>query len=381
MAVTESAGLVLAEAVTARVDSPPADNSAMDGIAVNTADVSLNQPIALSQRIPAGQVPDRLEPRTAARLFTGAQLPEGADCVVIQENCEFADECVTVREGLTVGANIRRRASDVARGDEVVAANRRIRAQEVGLLLSSGVAEVTVYRPLRVGVIATGDELIDIDQTGPELPPGKIFESNSPMIAARLEAASYVATRYRAQDTREETVRVLTQALNENDAVLTIGGVSVGEEDHVQAALNEVGRVDFWKIMIKPGKPFLFGQGRGNDQNGERIKPVMGLPGNPVSSFVTFSLFCAPFLARLQGGAFELPKRLPAVAGFSSSRVSDRVDHLRGRIVSDYPELVVAPVGMQSSSIQGALCAADVLIVIPAGTAVSEGQRLRVIPL
>jgi len=368
----DASSRILSEDTTSRADSPPADNSAMDGFVVKASDVSLDKPLVISQRIAAGVAPQPLAPDTAARIFTGAEIPQGADCVVIQENCDYNEQSVTLREGLESGANIRRKASDVRAGDVVAHGNTAVRPQEIGLLLSAGVGRVTVYSPLRVGVIATGDELVDIYQSE-DIAPGKIFESNSPMIAARLSAMGCTATRYKARDTREDTVRVLTQALAENDTVITIGGVSVGEEDHVQAALNQVGRTEFWKINIKPGKPFLFGEASG--------KPVMGLPGNPVSSFVTFTLFCAPFLAKLQGGQFKRPTRLPAVAGFSSTKLSDRVDHLRGRITSDYPELVVEPVGAQSSSVQGALCAADVLIVVPANTQVTEGQRLKVIPL
>ncbi|MFK8032443.1 MAG: gephyrin-like molybdotransferase Glp [Gammaproteobacteria bacterium] len=373
VAVANASGRILAENVTARVDSPPADNSAMDGFVVKASDVVLDSPVALSQRIAAGHAPVALEPGTAARIFTGAEIPDGADCVVIQENCEYDEDSVSISQGLTSGANIRRRASDVAIGDVVARQHAMVRPQEIGLLLSSGVGQVAVYGALRVGIIATGDELVDIANAPAELPPGKIYESNSPMIAARLQAMGCVPTRYRALDTHEDTVRVMSEALAENDAVLTIGGVSVGEEDHVLAALQEVGQTEFWKINIKPGKPFLFGSGAG--------KPVMGLPGNPVSSFVTFTLFCAPFIQQLQGGTFERPTRIPAVADFSRSRTSDRVDHLRGRITSRYPELIVEPVGSQSSSVQGALCAADVLIVVPADTQVIEGQRLRVIPL
>ncbi len=375
--VTEANGRVLAELVTARADSPPADNSAMDGFALNSKDVRTGQSLNVSQRIAAGTAPHALEPGTAARIFTGAVIPDGADSVVIQENCDFSDTQVTIREGLRAGANIRRRAGDISQGDVVVDAHTRLRPQEMGLILSAGVAEVAVYAPLRVGVIATGDELIDVTSLeGPDSgapATGKIFESNSPMIAARLQDLGCVASRYRARDTKVDTISVLSRAIDENDMVLTIGGVSVGEEDHVQVALNHIGRTEFWKINIKPGKPFLFGTASG--------KPVMGLPGNPVSSFVTFHLFCTPFLQQLQGGRFTRPVRLPAVAGFSSDRVSDRVDHLRGRIVSYSPELVVEPVGTQSSSIQGALCAADVLIVIPVNTPVAVGQPLTVMLL
>lgn len=351
----------------------------MDGFAVNTSDVSLNQAVRVSQRIPAGSAPAALDTGTAARLFTGAMIPEGADCVVIQENCDYEGDYVTIRQGLSPGANIRRKGGDMRRGDVVASRSTRLRPQELGLLLSAGIARVDVYAPLRVGVIATGDELVDVSECPDTedrevvLPAGKLYESNSPMIAARLDAMGCTATRYRARDTHADTVDVLERALAENDAVLTIGGVSVGEEDHVRAALGEVGRTEFWKINIKPGKPFLFGSAAG--------KPVMGLPGNPVSSFVTFTLFCAPFLSALQGGRFERPIRFPAQAGFSRARVSDRVDHLRGRITSYAPALVVEPVGSQSSSIQGALCAADVLIVVPANTAVEKGQPLSVLLL
>ncbi|MEM7081696.1 MAG: gephyrin-like molybdotransferase Glp [Pseudomonadota bacterium] len=379
VAVKQACGRVLAEDVHAAIDSPPADNSAMDGFAVNVRDVRLDQSIRLSQRIAAGQAPVPLETGTAARVFTGAEIPDGANCVVIQENCEYDAQHVQIRRGLREGVNIRWRANDVKQGDRVLRQGTEIRPQEIGFLLSSGIGQIHVFKPLRVGVVATGDELVDVTELDGRqtnemvLPPGKIIESNSPMILSTLAALGCDATAYRAPDTLDATRRVLSEAVSDNDAVLTIGGVSVGEEDHVQAALNTLGRTEFWKINIKPGKPFLFGEAEGT--------PVLGLPGNPVSSFVTFHLFCAPFLSKLKGADFRLPARLPAIAGFSSDKLSDRVDHLRGRIVSDYPDLVVEPSGTQSSSVQGALCAADVLIVIPANTQIKRGQSLRVIRL
>lgn len=380
LAVSKSLQRVLASASTASSESPPVNTSAMDGFAFNSQDVEIQQAIPISQRIPAGTVAQPLEKGTAARIFTGAMMPANADSVVLQENCEYNADTVTIRSGLEAGKHVRVQGEDIALGDVLLKTGHRLRAQDIGFLISGGCREVDVYSRLKVGVIATGDELVDVN-SGP-LPPGKIYESNAPMIEAALTTAGFNAKCYRAADTQADTQRVLQQAVKENDAVLTIGGVSVGEEDHVQAALRAFGNVDFWKINVKPGKPFLLA-----DIDG---RPVMGLPGNPVSAFVTYTLFGFPFLQALSGQVSVNnseqnittvcpPKVIPAVADFSRTRPSSRQDYLRGQIIAHHPQLLVAPVGVNKSSMQGALCAADVLIVVPPDSTIEPGDAIGVI--
>ena len=370
IAIEKSCGRVIAVAVNANVSAPPVDNSAMDGFAINSSTVVAGQVVPISQRIAAGDQSRPLDEGTAARIFTGAMMPANADCVVIQENCSYDEHNVTINTGVKANAHVRRQGSDIAKGDLVLPQGHRIRAQDIGLLITAGIRHIEVYSPIRVGVIATGSELIDINE---ELTTGRIYESNSPMIASLLTQMDCLSTRYRTKDSLAETEAVLEKALAENDLVITIGGVSVGEEDHVQDALNSLGKTEFWKINMKPGKPFLFGRARG--------KAVMGLPGNPVSAFVTFSLFCRPFILKSAGGQFQRAKQFLAQAAFATSKTSDRQDYLRGQSQWIDGRRLVKPVGKQLSSMQGSLCAADVLIVVPPESLITEGQMVEVISI
>lgn len=369
-ATQESLGYVLARAAVAKIDAPPADTSAMDGFAICAAGVKKGTTLTVSQRIAAGDVATPLAPATAARIFTGAQLPVGADCVMIQENCVFDTGQVTLNSDILEGDNVRKRGEDFTSGTVLLDAGHTLRPQDLGLLITAGVAMIDVYAPLRVGVIATGDELLDVRES---LRSGTIFESNSPMIGAWLTHMGCVATRYLAADSHAATVKVLQEAVAHNDVVLTIGGVSVGEEDHVRAALAELGQTAFWKIKVRPGKPFLFGS--------INQTPVLGLPGNPVSSFVTFGLFCRPYLQACRGAGFQVTQTWPAIASFTTSQTSDRDNYLRGQLQRIDGQMQVQPMSRQGSGVQSALCRADVLILVPADQLIEKGQSVEVMLL
>ncbi|HSD39173.1 MAG TPA: gephyrin-like molybdotransferase Glp [Rhodocyclaceae bacterium] len=305
--VLHAAARVLAEDVLASLNVPPADNSAMDGYAVRAADVVADIPLPVSQRIPAGSVPQPLLPGTAARIFTGAQIPPGADAVVMQERCTPDGENVRIEVVPQAGDNVRRMGEDIRDGSEVLKAGAVLRSQELGLLASLGVAKVTVVARLRVAVFFTGDEL---RMPGEPLAQGQIYNSNRFVLHGLLgEMGCDIVDLGVVRDDLQATRAALRQAALDVDLILTCGGVSVGEEDHVKAAVEAEGALQSWRVAIKPGKPLAFGR------VGET--PFIGLPGNPVSSFVTFQMLVKPYLRRMQGSAGSMPSALPMRADFT----------------------------------------------------------------
>ncbi|MFZ5538853.1 MAG: gephyrin-like molybdotransferase Glp, partial [Pseudomonadota bacterium] len=273
---------VLAAAVVSSIDVPPMDNSQMDGYAVRTADVSsVPATLRVSQRIAAGRVGTPLAAGTAARIFTGAPVPAGADAIVMQEATTLDGDRVTINELPKAGAWIRRAGSDIASGAQILAAGHRMRPQDCGLAASIGVARLTVYRRLRVAVFFTGDELV---MPGEPLPPGRIYNSNRFVLRGLLaRLGCEVIDLGIVPDDLARTRAAFVEAAGRADLIVTSGGVSVGEEDHVKPAVQAEGSLDLWQIAMKPGKPLAFGHVRG--------VPFIGLPGNPVSNFVTFLLF------------------------------------------------------------------------------------------
>lgn len=318
----EADGRVLATAVIAPIDVPPLDNSQMDGYAVRSLDVpAAGATLRISQRIAAGHVGVPLEPGTAARIFTGAPMPAGADAVVMQEACSAADGKVTINQVPERGAWIRRAGSDIAMGDTVVEAGTRLRPQECGLIASVGVARVRVRRRLRVAVAFTGDELV---MPGEPLPPGRIYNSNRFVLRGLLtRMGCEVRDLGIVPDDLARTRETLVDAAARADLVITCGGVSVGEEDHVKAAVASEGSIDLWQIAMKPGKPLAFGR--------IRDVPFIGLPGNPVSSFVTFLVFARPFIAARQGVRQVEPMATAMRADFDVPRPDRRREFLRVR--------------------------------------------------
>lgn len=358
---------ILAEDIVAPRHVPPADNSAMDGYALRASDcATAGIELPISQRITAGLAPQPLQPGTAARIFTGGEIPVGADTVVMQEKCEARDGHVIVRTRPDKGANIRRQGQDIRHGHTVLSQGTFLRAQEVGLLASLGVAAARVHAPLRVAVLTTGDELVE---PGTPLQPGQIYNSNAYLLDALLaDANCTVTSSIRVADDLVETRTALQNAAAEADLIISCGGVSVGEEDHLKKALEDVGRLDLWKIAIKPGKPVAFGDVDGT--------PFLGLPGNPASVFVTFLLIAVPLIRRCQG-RIELPfEGVPVPALFERTRVQGRTEYLRARLTARGAEIYPN----QSSGVLSSACWGDGLLEWPAGTLVTEGMLLRFYP-
>jgi molybdopterin molybdotransferase len=364
-------GRVLAADVVATTDVPPADNSAMDGYALRHADWAETAPfdstrtLPLSQRIAAGSVPAPLTPGTAARIFTGAEIPPGADTVVMQEQCEGTPTHVRLLRLPERGANIRRRGEDIAGGQRVLSAGHRLRPQDLGLAASLGVARLAVYRRLRVAILSTGDELVE---PGEQAGPGRIFNSNRFTLQGQLAAWGFDVIDLGVVRDRPEAVReAMQRAAREADVVVSTGGVSVGEEDHVKTVVQSLGSLDLWRIAIRPGKPFAYGR--------VQDKPFLGLPGNPVSVFVTLLIVARPFLFACQGIADTALRAVPLTAAF------DR----QGGAREDYLRVRAAPAGLEAFPNQGSgvlysTAWGDGLVRQPAGQDIRAGDRVDFLP-
>lgn len=368
-------GRVLAAAQASTINVPSADNTQMDGYAVRAADcASANALLKVTQRIPAGHVGEPLAAGTAARIFTGAMIPAGADAVVMQEQCEASDGgdgSVTVRHAPHAGEWIRRAGEDIEAGATILQAGTRLRAQELGLAASCGLASLPVLRRVRVAVFFTGDELtMPGEAPGGQLTPGAIYNSNRFTLRALLENLGCEITDYGiVPDTLDATRATLRLAAQAHDLIVTSGGVSVGEEDHIKPAVEAEGRLDMWQIAVKPGKPLAFGE------VGQAF--FLGLPGNPVSSFVTFLLFVRPFILRLQGvsGAVE-PRAYTMRADFDWPKGDRRNEFLRAHI-NDAGGLELFP--NQGSGVLTSTVWGDGLIDNPPGQAIARGDMVRFI--
>jgi len=365
-------GRVLAQAQVSAIQVPPLDNSAMDGYALRCADVAqAGVALPVSQRIPAGTVGQTLQPGTAARIFTGAPVPPGADAVVMQEKCEAGDGVVTVQTVPKPGENIRRAGEDIVTGAEILPAGVRLGPAELGLAASVGLAALPVFRRLRVALLSTGDELIE---PGESLPPGAIYNSNRYFLHALLEGLGCAVTDLgRIPDTLEATREALRSAAESNDLILSTGGVSVGEEDHVKAAIEAEGRLDLWKIAIKPGKPLAFGK------VGARSTAFIGLPGNPVAGFITFLILVRPFILRSMGATpAQLPiQRRICVSDWPKADTKRR-EFLRARLLPD-GRVELHP--RQGSGVLSSCAWADGLIDTPAGGVIRTGDEVSYIAL
>jgi molybdopterin molybdotransferase len=327
----DAIGRVLAAPVEASINVPGMDNSQMDGYAVRAADCADGHArLRVSQRIAAGHVGQALEPGTAARIFTGAMMPAGADAVVMQEACEVDGEHVIVNHVPKAGEWVRYIGEDIRQGSVILPAGTVLRPQELGLAASVGQAGLDVQRRLRVAVFFTGDELT---MPGEPLKPGAIYNSNRFLLRGLLQKLGCEVSDYGiVPDSLEATRETLRQAAQEHDLIITSGGVSVGEEDHVRPAVEAQGRINMWQIAMKPGKPLAFGEvNRATEAQGQAF--FIGLPGNPVSSFITFLIFVRPFVLRLQGLSKEavLPRAVAMRADFDWPRADRRQEFLRVR--------------------------------------------------
>ena len=364
----EAVNRVLARAQSSAMDVPPMDNSAMDGYAVRLSDLSSSEKkLKVAQRIPAGSVGKPLQPGTAARIFTGAPVPPGADAVVMQEDCSVSGDFVVIKKSPREGEWVRRTGSDIRKGDVVLVAGKRLLPQDTGLAASIGIKTLPVCRKVRLGLFFTGDELV---MPGDPLPPGRIYNSNRFTLnglaaAFGCEVRDYGIVPDRLDATRE----VLRRAAGENDIIVTSGGVSVGDEDHVKPAVEAEGSLLMWKIAMKPGRPLAFGKvGKA---------AFLGLPGNPVSSFVTFLIFVRPFLLKTQGQTETIPHAIDARADFDWPAPDARREFLRVKWnarggLDSYPT--------QDSAVLTSTSWADGLLDNPAGCAIRSGDRVRFLP-
>ncbi|MGX5662029.1 molybdopterin molybdotransferase MoeA [Diaphorobacter nitroreducens] len=370
-------GRVLAQAATSPLQVPPNDNSSMDGYAVRCADVpAAGVELPVAQRIPAGAFGVPLAAGTAARIFTGAPVPEGADAIVMQEDCEALDgDRVRVNAVPAQGQWIRRAGEDITRGAEVLAAGTRLTPAELGLAASIGLGTLQVARRPRVALFSTGDELVMPGDVPPaQMKPGVIYNSNRFFLRAMLlRLGCEVSDLGIVPDRREATVAALREAAQGHDLILTSGGVSVGEEDHIKPAVERLGTLQLWQIAMKPGKPFAYGQ----IPHAGGSAHFMGLPGNPVSSFVTFGLLVRPFLLRLQGVRDVAPKAIAAKAGFDWPRADKRREFLRVRQGAD-GTLELFP--NQSSGVLTSAAWADGVVDNPAGQTIARGDTVRFLP-
>ena len=369
-------GRVLAQDVVSALQVPPQDNSAMDGYAVRCADVAAGVSLPVSQRIAAGNAGAPLQPGTAARIFTGAPVPLGADAIVMQEDCEALDGGqVRINAVPPAGQWIRRAGEDITQGAVVLAAGTRLTPAELGLAASVGLAQLQVARRPRVALFSTGDELVMPGDVAPEqMKPGAIYNSNRFFLRALLLRLGCEVTDFGiVPDQRDATIAALQKASEQHDLILTSGGVSVGEEDHIKPAVEALGTLDLWQIAIKPGKPCAYGR--------VGAAHFLGLPGNPVSSFVTFLLLVRPFLLRLQGvQEAELAiatKSIAVPAHFTWAKGDKRREFLRVRRNGAGGVELFAN---QSSGVLTSAVWGDGLVDNPPGRTIARGDLVQYIP-
>jgi molybdopterin molybdotransferase len=362
----EATNRVLARAQCSTMDVPPMDNSAMDGYAVRVQDLKHDR-LKVTQRIQAGAIGRPLEPGTAARIFTGAPIPPGADAVVMQEHCEIRGDEVLIRKAPKAGDWIRLAGSDVRKGGEILPAGKRLLPQDTGLAASVGIKTLPVFRRIRLGLFFTGDELV---MPGEPLAPGRIYNSNRFTLRGLAEVFGCEVRDYGiVPDSLDATREVLRRAAAECDVIVTSGGVSVGDADYVKPAVEAEGALLMWKIAMKPGRPLAFGS----------IKQAffIGLPGNPVSSFVTFLLFVRPFVLRTQGVSDVLPRAVGARADFAWPEPDARQEFLRVKWNAQggldlYPT--------QDSAVLTSTAWADGLVDNPPRHAIRKGDMVRFLP-
>ena len=362
-------GDVLAENQCSAIDVPQADNSAMDGYAFNTGDLtnSGETVLTVSQRIAAGAAGTPLVPGSAARIFTGAPVPPGADAVIMQEQVKLADNKIQFERKLTSGENVRLAGNDIRSGDMILSKGCRLRPQELGIAASIGLQTLPVFEKIRVGIFFTGDELVE---PGQDLGPGKIYDSNRYTLHGLLQSMGCeIIDCGLVGDTLEATRAAMLDASQKADLVVTCGGVSVGEEDYVRIAIEQLGDLHLWRIRIKPGKPLAFGN--------INQTPFVGLPGNPVSVFATFMLIVSPLIKIMQGRLWNKPHATQVVAGFDWPKPDSRREFLRARLETDHDQQLVARIhpnqdsGVLTSTVWG-----QGFVEIAEGQTVSAGERV-----
>jgi len=371
-----SIGRILAQDICSNINVPGFDNSSMDGytIALDENNTSMtNQSFDVVDRITAGSTGNELKRGNAARIFTGAPIPPGANTVVMQEECQASDDGsqITIKRAINLKENIRPTGNDILKNDVILSAGKKIEPQDIALAASVGIAELEVFKKLKAGVFFTGDELVE---PGKPLTPGKIYNSNRYALVALLNKAGCdVINLGNIKDNLDSTCNALERLSSECDLIITSGGVSVGEEDHVKPAVEKLGKLSLWRIKMKPGKPLAYGQ--------VRNIPFIGLPGNPVSSFVTYCIFALPFIKKMQGNSNFKTETIKVKANFDCKRAKPRREFARVRIdySSEIPLANLYP--KQGSDVMSSIVWADGFIEIPENTTFENGTILNYYPL
>ncbi|HZK89317.1 MAG TPA: gephyrin-like molybdotransferase Glp [Stellaceae bacterium] len=355
--LAEAGGRVLAHDLVAAMNLPPHANSAVDGYAINHADLSLDRDTVLpvTGRAAAGHPLGRaIERGEAIRIFTGAPMPDGADSVMMQEDGTLAGGTVTLKPGLRKGANRRHAGEDVERGSVALPAGRRLRAADLGLAAALGRDRLTVHQKLRVALLSTGDE---VREPGSALPPGAIYDANRVMLASLLRGLGCAITDLGIRPDREAALAdTLAAAAQEHDLIVTSGGISTGDEDHVRAAIERLGRLDFWRLAIKPGRPVALGQVKG--------VPLIGLPGNPVAAALTFAILGRPLILRLAGAAAEAPALFRVRAEFAYKKRQGRREYVRASLGRDGDTVTAQKYPKDGAGILSSIVRSDGFVII-----------------
>ena len=367
--IVDALNRILAEDLTSTINVPPAANTSMDGYAIRTSDVNAHgmTRLQVTQRIPAGNAGQIIEPGTAARIFTGAPIPEAADAVIMQEQVTAEGDFMSFDASVSKGQNIREAGEDITVDQCILSKGKQLLAQDLGLAASIGHGQINVRRKIRVGIFFTGDELVE---PGNPLAAGKIYDSNRYTLTGLLQSMGCeIVDLGIVGDTLEQTRKALTEASQDTDLVITSGGVSVGEEDYVRIALEQLGQLNMWRVKIKPGKPLAFGM------VGDTA--FFGLPGNPVSVFATFCLFVSPYLKSLQGRKETLPKAVSVTAGFEWTKPDSRKEFARARLSRDQNNRAIAELyPNQSSGVLMSTSWAEGFVVIPEDSRINTGDSL-----
>ena len=368
--IEETDGFILSRDVASSIDVPPFSNSAMDGYAVRAEDVSVGKKLPVGQIIAAGATGAPHQAGSASRIFTGAPMPVGADSVLIQEDAEALGDHIVPTESVTAGDHVRTQGQDIEQGAVIFPRGRRLRPADLALAASVGLETLPVYQPLRVAILSTGDELIEPPA---QLAPGQIYNSNRRALAASIKRLGMVPVDLGIVPDDETLTQLrLREAAEQADVVMTTGGVSVGDRDFVKQSVRSAGELELWKLAIKPGKPLAFGKVHG--------KPFFGLPGNPVSSIVTFVALATPYLLKKQGATDYLPERWPGVAAFDFEG-GGRQEYLRVQLRLEQGEVRLHLYPQQGSGVMSSLAWADALAIIEPRQAVREGDRVQYLSL